>query len=334
MSSKTNICDPCNFCCPPTKEYSCAVYVADTNSIKEYAEVSVIDSNNRLDPKSPFVSKTSFAIADFYPSQGMVFDRQCNLYIGVGSTADTPGQVVMFPNRRCRDKHTSSSSSSQTIPLKSNSSVREVEVDDCGNLYIADNGGGVVYKVGCGGQTIIGSGPGSPLFNTGSPWGLAFDNKNELLYVSNGLTEIKSIDEDGNPSSNPADNLDVTSTMPNALLTSLAINSKNQLFVADQYSNNIYRVVRNRDIFAPPTVYLDLYASLPNSETPLYIDFDIFDNLFVSSVSGKLYKLNIKTHVLDITNSLTNITGVATKKGPLSKNYDCDCDSNSSDSDE
>jgi hypothetical protein len=307
-------CDACDDCCPQDEaQPACALYVIQKkgggeSEVPDQISVLIVDANSELDP-TPYVGPELSADSNLNTPEGMVFDRQCNLHIAVQGSSGAGASVVKILNdadktRLVRTLHSTTAT------------VHEVEVDDCGNVYVADSTNNLVQKVSCVG-----------IFNdyaagvTGA-WGLAFDNEASRLYISGATganTFIVSATDDG-VEDDLRHTVTATATGIDAAnvdsFTSLAMSIDNKLLAAK--GRDVYKISFNYDIFAAPTApTAELYAYLPAGKLINYMDVDIFGNLSVSDTLGQVYRFDLRLFGGALLDVEPVVTGVASKKGPI-----------------
>ena len=276
-------CDACDEPCGVEEEHSCALYVAvdKEDSGKKYDEIAKFEPSGVL--LSYLKSKSAFEAP-----RGIVFDRLNNLYIGTGNTGAEAGSVI---------KVKAGSKEISVQPLPAGADIREVETDDCGNVYAADNENGKVYTITCDGQACAAK-------DVTSAWGLAYDNASKTLYVSSELSgQITAF-------SDKIDPLAGLTNISGAALLGLALDSNNVLYAAAYNTNKIYKITSNASEFEAPSACI--FANL--SFSPDYIAFDMFDNLYVRNRDDdSIVKIN-KQGFLSSLGKIKGSQGLAAKK--------------------
>src|SRR5271170_4538832 len=146
------------------------LYFASQNN--NNASINII--NNLL--LQPFQSNKKSNIYSFTRPEGIVWDISCNLYIGNRSSCKQNGYVTKFSS----NNNNNNNNIVTTLSLPDNASVRQLEVDNSNNLYIADFNNKNIIKFTYDGQSCIN-------YKKTGAWGLAYDNIKNILYKSTGI---------------------------------------------------------------------------------------------------------------------------------------------------
>ncbi len=298
------------------------VYVADTknNKIRKITpngtvstfagtgNLGITDSNNPL-------------LASFGEPTDLVFDKKGNLYVADHRThlirKITPSGAVstLAGNRNYPTNYGLTDGLGQLAKFYR---PYGLDIDDLGNIYVADEWNHAIRKISplgtvitLAGNGILGSNNGtgsSATFNY--PFDVAVDSTGKI-YVSDGLNYlIRVIDLSNNVA--PFVGLLVkqgsTDGLPNVVtlngVTSIAFNKdQSALFFADTYSHLIRKIVFTRSIESPTIRFqninstLDSVSSCLNSKLDLFISggYDSYDVYLDSALL-----LNTTESVLDL----------------------------------
>jgi hypothetical protein len=161
--------------------------------------------------------------------------------------------------------------------------------DGSGNLYVADNGDGNIYKYPPGGG-------GGQLFATlpSGAVGLVFDGTN-FYAASTGIGVISKITLGGT----------VSTFLSGTIATpaGLALDGAGNLFVSDQGQNIIYKVT--------PAAEVSVYYSGPLLNAPVGLAFDGAGNLYVAN-NGSDAGVNSIIRIAPVTAPVPTLSGWAT----------------------